>query len=348
MHKENIRHILAISTTGLGNLVLYTPVLRALRREFPKSTLTLLVANRTAAKLVAEQVDKVIVLEKRSFKPLALWNFWRKARKQKFDLVVTSFLDKSFKVSLFSRLTGAPYRVGYKHPFYGWLYTHQVEINEQKHEIEYNLDLLRAIGLTIRRSSEKAPFIHITALEEELANDFLLKNEIFPNDLIIGVHPGSGLAAGPAKRWSREKFAALCDLILNLPRTKVIIFGGPEEKTDAEKIAEFMRKNPVVAAGLDIRTTASLIKKCRLFISNDSGLMHVATAFKTPVLAIFGPTLWWKNYPWGKNNFVIRKTLFCSPCYDYKKIECVSLKCLIDISVNEVWAKVQQMLGRST
>ncbi len=347
MQKQNIRNILAISTTGLGNLVLYTPVLRALRRDFPESHITLLVASRSAANLMegCKEIDEVIIINKTKKSILNWLKIIKHIKNLKVDLVITSFLDKSFKVALFSWLTGACSRVGYKNKAYGWLYSHQVPITEKKHEIEYNLDLVRALGLTIRRANEKAPFISTTPLEEELANDFLLKSHISPKELLIGVHPGSGLSVGSAKRWSREKFARLCDLILTIPKAKVIVFGGPEERYAAEEMAKFMRKKPVIIAGdTDIRMTAALIKRSVLFISNDSGLMHLATAVKTPVLAIFGPTLWWKNYPWGRDNVVIRKELACSPCYNYRHIQCKTLKCLEMIKVEEAWQKVKDML----
>lgn len=347
MQKRSVRNILTISTTGIGNLILYTPALRALRRDFPESHITLLVASKVSASLLdgCKELDEIIIINKNRNSIINWLNIMRYIRRRRFDLVVTSFLDKSFKVALFAWLTRARYRVGYENKAYGWLYTHQVPINEKKHEIEYNLDLVRAIGLTIRRANEKAPFILITPLEEELAKDFLVKNHVSHKELLIGVHPGSGLALGSAKRWPREKFAKLCDLILAVPRTKVIVFGGPEERYAAEEMAKFMRKKPVILAGdTDIRTSAALIKKCALLISNDSGLMHLATAVKTPVLAIFGPTLWWKNYPWGKNNMIIRKDLDCSPCYNYKQIDCETLKCLNLIKVEEVWQKIKDFL----
>jgi heptosyltransferase II len=347
VQKQSIKSILAVSTTGIGNLILYTPVLRALRRDFPESHIALLVASPTAAKLLegCKELDEIILINKKRKSFLYWLKIFKHIKKLHFDLVLTSFLDKSLKVALFSWLSGARYRVGYKNKVYGWLYSHQVPITEKKHEIEYNLDLVRALGLTVRRANEKVPFIYTTPLEEELANDFLLKNQISPRDLLIGVHPGSGLSIGSAKRWSREKFASLCDLILTIPKAKVIVFGGPEERYAAEEMAKFMSKKPVIIAGdTDIRTTAALIKRSALFISNDSGLMHLATAVKTPVLAIFGPTLWWKNYPWGKNNAMLRKEMACSPCYNYESIQCKTLKCLKMIKVEEAWQKVKEML----
>ncbi len=347
MQKQTIGKILAISSTGIGNLVLYTPVLRALRRDFPESSITLIVGSSAAASLLAgsKEVDEIIILDKKISAP----RYWRSLinnmRKRRFDLVVTSFLDQSLKVAIFSWLTGAKYRVGFSNPVYGRLYTHQVPVSEKKHEIEYNLDLLRVLGIKIRREQEKQPFIFTTALEEEFATDFLLKNNLTRKDILVGLHPGSGLIPGTAKRWPKDRFAKLGDLLLAAPHVKVIIFGGPEERYAAEEIARFMRKKPVIAAGeVDIKVTSCLIKRCQLFISNDSGLMHIAAAVKTPVIAIFGPTLWWKNFPWGKNNQVVRRDLYCSPCYNYAPIKCRDLKCMLNISVEEVYEKARVVL----
>jgi len=347
LKKYKINNILAISTTGLGNLVLYTPVLKALRRDFPDSNITLLVGSKVAADLLvgSKVIDEIIIYDKSKKQLRYIRGFLKTIRKYRFDLVVTSFLDQSFKIALLSKLSGAVYRAGFNHPLYGRLYSHRVEVDGQKHEIEYNLDLLRALGIKIRRAQEKQPFVYTTAIDEELANDFCIKNHLTRKDIIVGVHPGSGLVSGTAKRWPKEKYAKLCDLLMDMPRTKVIIFGGPEERYAAEEMARFMRKKPVIAAGeMSIKTTSCLIKRCQLFIANDSGLMHIATAVKTPVIAIFGPTLWWKNYPWGKNNVVIRKNLPCAPCYRYAPIKCDDIACLKKITVEEVLDKARQVL----
>jgi heptosyltransferase II len=347
LRKYKINNILAISTTGIGNLVLYTPVLKALRRDFPESNITLLVGTRTAADLLvgSKVIDEIMVYHKDKRHPRYLWGFLKSIRKCRFDLVVTSFLDQSFKIALLSKLSGAAYRAGFDHALYGRLYSHRVAVSEPKHEIEYNLDLLRSLGIKIRRAQEKQPFVYTTAMDEELANDFFLKSHFSRKDILVGVHPGSGLVSGTAKRWPKEKYAKLCDQLMDIPRVKVIIFGGPEERYAAEEMARFMRKQPVIAAGeMSIKTTSCLIKRCQLFIANDSGLMHIATAVKTPVIAIFGPTLWWKNYPWGKNNLVIRKNLSCAPCYNYAPIKCDDIICLNKITVEEVLEKARQVL----
>lgn len=347
IEKQTIKNILAISTTGMGNAILYTPVLRVLRHTFPDSKITLLVGSKTTAEILrgTHFIDEVIIYH-RNHSLFGFYKFIVCMRRKKFDMVITSFLDKSFKVALFSLLTKASYRVGFAGSWFSSIYTHRVPVVERKHEIEYNLDLVRALEIPVRREKEKRPSLELSALEIELADDFLTKNNVTQNALLVGIHPGSGLAAGEAKRWPLEKFAHLADLLQSLPRVKVVIFGGPEEKKLSDTMARSMDKTPLVtAAALDIRATAALIKKCRLFISNDSGLMHVATAVKTPVLALFGPTLWWKNYPWGKENVVVRRKLKCSPCYRYRPITCADRRCLTGISTAEVLYKAKEMLG---
>lgn len=348
IQKQAIKNILAISTTGLGNLILYTPALKALRRNFPDARITLLVGNKAAVDLLKDDknVDEIIRYDRKVYSLRILGRLIRRLRQRRFDLFITSFLDRSFKVAVFGWLTGARYRIGFAHPWYDWLYTHKVFVNEQKHEIEYNLDLLRTLSIPVRREKEKKPGLSFSALAEELVSDFLVKNDVSRQHVLVGIHPGSGLAAGEAKRWPQEKFAYLGDLLLTLPRVKVLIFGGPEEKRLVDNIVRSMYRKPIVVAGVvDIKTAAGLIKRCRLFVSNDSGLMHLATAVQTPVLAIFGPTLWWKNYPWGAGNVVIRRQLKCAPCYQYRPITCTNRRCLEDISAEEVFGKAQELLA---
>lgn len=349
--KRHINKILAISTTGLGNLILYTPVLKILHQEFSSAYITLLVANPVCAALLEKSsfINEIIVIDKKRHQGLKFFQLLRQIRQKKFDLVITSFLDKSFKVALFSFLSGAKYRLGYLNRIYGLLYNYRTKIRDIKHEIEYNLDLLRSIGIEIRSREEKSPFIHLTPDGEKSADFFLGKNNIYEQDLLIGIHPGGGVDIGPTKRWPKEKFAVLGDMIIEKYKAKIILVGGKEERNICTEIARLMKYKPIIATGeVDIETTACLIKRCKVFVSNDSGLMHLAAAVKTKVVAIFGPTLFWKNYPWGEGNIVIRKDLPCSPCYSYKKIVCNNPQCLKRIKVEEVLEKIGCVLNSTT
>ena len=345
--KNNINKILAISTTGLGNLILYTPVLKILRREFPTAHITLLVANPASASLLEGSpfINEIIVIDKEKYEGVRSFNLLNQIRQKKFDLVITSFLDKSLKVALFSFFSGAKHRIGYRNKIYSLFYNHRVRIKEKKHEIEYDLDLLRSIGIKIEAQEDKIPFVHLTVDDEKSADTFLKRNNINREDLLIGIHPGGGPEVGSIKRWAQEQFASLGDMIIDEYKAKIILVGGKEEKDICREIARLMKHKPIIATGeTDIKTTASLIQMCKIFISNDTGLMHLAVAVNTKTIAIFGPTLFWKNYPWGENNIVIRKELPCSPCYNYKEITCNDPKCLKLIKAEEVFGEVSQIL----
>ncbi|PIV63342.1 MAG: hypothetical protein COS11_07960, partial [bacterium (Candidatus Ratteibacteria) CG01_land_8_20_14_3_00_40_19] len=128
---------------------------------------------------------------------------------------------------------------------------------------------------------------------------------------------------------------------------QVIIFGGKQEISLAERVASLMKKNPIIAAGkTTLGETAALIERCNLFITNDSGLMHIACAVKTPVVAIFGPTDYRKTGPYSINSAIIRKNLPCSPCYQRGKVKCKELDCFKLITVEEVLEAAERVLGK--
>ena len=331
--KEKIKNILAISSTGIGNVILYTPVLKSLRNNFPDANISLIVGSKQAEEVLSgsDIVNEIIILEKEKMSIKKYLLFLSEIRRKNFDLVITSFLDKSFKVGLFSFLTGAKYRIGFDNGPQSIFYNYKVKIISEKHEVEYNLDLLRAMGLSELTSDL---FFYIDDDSIKTAKNFLNENNISEKDFIIGIHPGSARW----KRWPKEKYSQLCSELINLYNSKIIIFGSEDEKELADFIVNSTNGKIISACGLfNLKETGSLIKMCKCFICNDTGLMHVASAMKIPVIAIFGPTLHWKNYPWNTKHIIVRKNLECSPCYNYDRIKCKNnFDCLDSIKIEEV------------
>ena len=160
------------------------------------------------------------------------------------------------------------------------------------------------------------------------------------------MHPGSGIHQAGFKRWPKEKFALLADRLIQEYSASIILLGGQEEKELAEEIKFLMKNNPFVFTGkTTLAQTASLIKKCSLFVSNDSGLLHVATAVNTPTVGIFGPTDPARTGPYS-NSSVVRKDLSCSPCYTGKPVRCNSLDCIHQISIDDVFTKITDWLEK--
>ncbi len=332
--------ILALSTTGIGNLILYTPVLRTLREWFEESEIILVCGSGTAAEVVSgsDMVDDIIVLDKS--KSLNYLKLLVEARKRKVDMVVTSYLDRSFKVGLFALLAGAHKRVGYGFGLQRIFYNFRA-VPEKKHEVELNLDLLRAYS--DGRLCEETEFY---LGPEEVGK---LNGPVGEGKRVVGFHPGSGTAIGQkdSKRWPVDKFAQLARMISDRNKARVLVFGGPGEEYLGRRIAMKGGEGVEDLTGkLSLKETAALIADCSVFVSNDSGLMHVAASGKIPVVALFGPTLAWKNHPWKTDYRIITSGAECSPCYDLKRFECEEAVCMKDIRVEEVYQAVDAFLRK--
>jgi lipopolysaccharide heptosyltransferase II len=161
------------------------------------------------------------------------------------------------------------------------------------------------------------------------------------------VHPGSGVHQAGFKRWPKERFSELADSLISDLGASVIFFGGAEETKLVEDISGMMRTQPLIMTGqTTLSETAALIEKCSLFISNDSGLLHVASAVSAPVIGIFGPTDPRRTGPYPDSSAVIRKDMTCSPCYAGKPVRCDHIECLDSITVKDVIEEVKKRLSQ--
>jgi len=185
-------------------------------------------------------------------------------------------------------------------------------------------------------------WLHLSQHELQYANKTLQNFNISPGSLIIGINPGA--AYGSAKRWYPERFAQVSSALVNRHKAYIIIFGSQQEQGIATEI-ENLSSVPVInmAGKTTIRGLMSLIKQCTIFITNDSGPMHIAAALNIPVVAIFGSTDPGKTGPMGDGNIVIRKDAECSPCF---KRQCpTDLRCMDMIKVEDVLTGVERILS---
>ena len=339
------KKILCLSTTGMGNAILYTPVINSLVSNYPNATIDLILSNFSAKCLLDGYpgIRNIIYWPKKETSFFNVIKMLIILRKEKYDLFIGSFLDKSIKVSVFAFLLNIPVRVGFSNKWWEIFYTHKIQIQEQKHEVEYNLDLLRAISVN-KISKNMSLFLNNN--EKQYADEYIQNNNLNTVEYIVGFHPGSGTDIGNnIKRWPIDKFIEVANELTKTLNSSVLLFGGKDEINLAEIMISNMDLKPLSLTGnTDIRQTAALIAKCDLFITNDSGLMHIAAAQNVPVIAIFGPTLAWKNYPWQVKNKIIKSNLLCSPCYNFKVIKCESIRCLKEIKSSDVLNAIKELI----
>jgi len=263
-------------------------------------------------------------------------------RRSRFDLVIDFRGD--FASLLVAYMCGATYSVGYNIRGKGILLTVKLKVQKNKHEIERCLDVVRAIGANTKNRN---PILIISDEDRSFAQNFLELNGISKKDLVIGIHPG---APFPPRRWPKERFAQVADELMKRHKAKIIFFGSPDEVWLTNEIIGLMKEKPINAAGkTTIKKLAALIRKCDLFIGNDSSPMHIAAAMKVPVIALFGPGEYPRFAPYGEGHVVIRKVLKCSPCEQYMygdKCKRGIAYCMNAITVQEVMRAAEKLIKK--
>lgn len=205
------------------------------------------------------------------------------------------------------------------------------------HQVHYYQDLLRQLGLTC------GPDTLYLDLNNEVRNWARTRVTNLPKPL-IGFNPGA--AYGPAKRWPQEKYAALAKRLKDEVAGTILVFGTKADSQAAAAIGQEASNVVDLTGKTELAAAMALIECCDAFVTNDSGLMHVAAAAATPLVAIFGSTDKVATGPFSEKAVVIQKNLPCIPCL---KPECSrDFKCMEDISVEEVLAAVKKLLRNSS
>jgi heptosyltransferase-2 len=340
---KNIKRLLIRSANWIGDAVMTTPAVRAIRKGFPNTHISLLVKPWVAPVFEnSEHIDQLLIYdgERRHKGFSGKFRLARDLKKYNFDAAI--LMQNAFEAALITFLAGIPIRIGYSTDARRLLLTHAVPCTKEikkKHQTEYYLNILCGIGLT---RDGRDLYLKLSQKDRLRAEKILLEQHLSLEDKLIGINPGA--TYGPAKQWSPDRYANLADRIQALFGVRVIIFGGPGDKMLGRKISQKMRHRPVDLSGnTSLGEAMALIERCDLFITNDSGLMHVAAALDVPLVAVFGSTNPVATGPLGSNSKVVQAAVPCSPCL---KSECPEghLNCMDQIDVDRVFDSVKEML----
>ncbi len=370
-------HILVVKLATIGDLLLATPALRALRETYPQAHIDLLVTPASAGLLDGwEVIDRVIVLDKYLFdypqqlfknprNLLRLRPLWHDLRDGNYDAVLlmhhlTLFFGR-LKHQILMRATGAKWRIGLNNG-HGWFLNVRIKDNGfgAMHEAQYNLAVAEAAGAT---TSDKRLTVPINEKERQQASQLINETEIIEHPMInrpiIAMHPGSG-GYSVARRWAPERFAQLADTLFQDVGGQLILMGGPEEAELHQQIIGMMQSGMPVrsfAGKGSIRVAAAVLEQADLFVGNDSGLMHLAVAVGTPTVAIFGLTNSdaWGPYTGGtpgQQALVVKLDLPCMPCFyrghDLGTPEgCMTRDCLAMLGVDPVAVAARRLLRKT-
>jgi heptosyltransferase II len=334
--------ILIRGTNWIGDAVMSEPALSAIRQAFPKADITLLVKPAIAELFQKHPaIDHLLIYEHRGrhARLSGKWALGSELRRGRFDVAI--LLQNAFEAALLSFLAGIPRRYGYGTDGRAFLLSDAITVPHRTalaHQTQYYLDLLRPLGIT---PSPAAPRLFVSDSEDERMRQRLTEAGIQATERLIGINPGS--TYGSAKRWLPERFAHAADRVVEQFGGRVAIVGAAGEEALGEAIAEKMHSKPVLLSGrTSIRELMSIIKRCRLFITNDTGPMHIAAAFDVPVVAIFGPTDFRTTSPFGEAHQIVRQPVECSPCL---LRECpIDHRCMTGVTVEHVYEAAAKQL----
>ena len=310
VHWDNI---LVLQTSFIGDTVLTLPLLSEIKRRYPGARLSFFCSPQ--GKELAEScvaIDEIIVDDKKGVHR-GVSGLWRQAlclRNKKFSLALTP--HKSLRSALILYLARIPCRVGFRQSK-GWFLFHRlVQRRAERHDVERNLSLLNAFGIATEECERNFAMVGARTAQTSLIEE-LVSLKKSGKRLLIGVNPGSVWAT---KRWHAEGFAQVIKLLKARWDCEVIIVGGPEDIQLAAAIQQAARSNCLDYAGkFTLRELPQALGACDLFITNDSGPMHIAVALKVPTVALFcatTPDLGF--YPYSSAAVVLQKDLPCRPC----------------------------------
>jgi len=336
------RNILVIKLRYIGDVLLATPALRALREYYPTAKLTIMV-NQGTEDMVKYHSDlhDVLVVERSGI--AAQLRALHQVRQRRFDCVID--LTDGDRSAILSWCSGAPVRIGFndEHRWRGRLYSTIISAGPTiVHRVERDLAALSPLGI----ASKSGPLVLHTSKEDEDAADRLLQefgvmgaDGSLAKPLVI-LHPG---ARYWFKAWPAERFAVLADRLSETYGCRILLGGGAQDVEIAHAICGLAKSSPIVLAGrATLLQFAAVLKRCALFVGNDNGAMHMAAAVGTPVVGLFGPSNPLEWGPQGQRVSVIYKELDCRQCFHptcFRGEE----NCMRQISVDEVLDSCRRM-----
>ena len=335
-----MKRILIIEPNWLGDILFTTPSIRALRKSNPDAFIGVMVHPR--CKEILEDnpnIDELILFDERSshrglFKKLF---FILELRRLRFDMVVS--FHRSMSRMLIAYLSGIPRRAGYYTKKRSWLLTDPIkEENKITHRIEYFSNILKKIGIDVDNKDYEFCICE-TALKE--AGAVLDGVGLHRDEEFFVINPGGNW---PQKRWPKQNYAVLCKRLYAVYKRRILVTGAEKDIALASDIIRASGDYTISICGkTTLKQLASVMRKAKLVLANDTGPMHIALSQKVPVVALFGPTSPKITGPYGRGKYtVLHKWFNCAvPCYK----TCQDYRCMEAISVDDVIEAAEKLLA---
>jgi heptosyltransferase-2 len=368
MFDKSCKNLLVRGVNWIGDTVMTLPALRALRKALPEAKISLLVKPWVSAIFERDpNVDEIISYNDVHRSIFGKVKLSRILNKKGFSCAI--LFQNALDAAFIAFLAGIKERAGYNRDGRGFLLTEAVKVPQKEtnmHQIYYYLNLLEQLGIDAKYSD---PYIYLS-LDERLSARNLLKEMKRP---ILGINPGAEY--GSAKRWFPERFAEIANWFIKDTNGSAVIFGSKKEEDIAQRIEYFINQQQSekqskeqsaanihqpfnssrithhsflnLAGKTSLRELISLISECDVFVTNDSGPLHISYAVGTPMVAIFGSTDPEVTGPpsgtVGNRNLVITNKFSCSPCFE-RTCRNNDLRCMYAITSDDVYLGIKKVL----
>lgn len=336
------KNILLRMPNWLGDLVMATPIIADLRSKFPEAKITAMCQSNVAPLLMNDpSLDEIY-----SFKRPSGWihriehfDVIQEIQLSEYDLGI--LLTHSFSSAWWFWRGHIKNRIGFACNMRSWMLTKAVPFPPNKatqHLVLTYKELLKPLGIPI---SNTPPRLYISDEEHHHAKEMLTLSGVPETAFVLGVNPGA--AYGSAKCWLPERFVEVSQKMLEREDLYILYFGDAAGTPLVDSICEKLPKERVInlAGKTSLRELISLINCCNLFLTNDSGPMHIAAALGVPLVALFGSTDDTRTGPYGSGT-VIHKHVECSPCY--KRVCPIDFRCMTRIDTNEVYNELVKLV----
>ncbi len=339
-----MNHILVVNVNWLGDVILSSPIFKALKTAYPRAKISCLAVPRVRDILESiPGIDEIIVYDEQGIhrSPFAKVRLIYALSQRKFD---TAFLlHRSLTRALFVFFAGIPQRIGYPTKGRGRFLTRCIKVPDERklHRSDYYLNVLESSGVAI---PDRTSFLAVNAESEKAICEMLKNCSISEKDFLVVVHPGGNWNL---KRWPAHYFTALIKQLLNDHKIKVVISGSQQDIALAEEIVSGADRKPVVLAGkIDLKQLLALMKRANCVVSADSGPLHIASSVGSSVIGIFGPTRPELTGPRGSGrSIILQRDVGCNrrPCY---YLECPDNTCMQAVSVDKVLDAIRQIQNK--
>ena len=336
-----MNRILVVNVNWVGDVVFSTPLIKALRKKFPRAYIACMVVPRCKEALEGNpHLNEIIIYDEDGIhrSPFGKLRLIAGLRSKRFEAAI--LLHRSFTRSLLVSLAGIPRRIGYYRRKRDFLITDVVELPpDDTHRVDFFLNLGKPLGISL---DDRNYEFFISEDDRKKARNFLRSEGLGDSGTLIAINPGGNW--GP-KRWPRENFSETANELVKQYNAKIVITGALKDLALAEGIASLMKQRPIISCGkTTLKEAAAIFERANLVISNDSGPMHIAVAMGAHTIALFGPTSPRITGPIGRGrSIILHEDVGCRiPCYNFS---CSEYKCMEAIKPQDILEAARKLVS---